>query len=120
MFALSTYKARGASSLQMTNYYKDRTESAIYGSRLLIFKRIDLKSDSWWFRATIDGHKGYVRRSCKTSNKEIALNYATQKYEELRFKKSNNQSLAELTFGEFFTAYMKRGIERQRWTARRI
>ena len=80
--------------MQMTNYYKDRTESAIYGSRLLIFKRIDLKSDSWWFRATIDGHKGYVRRSCKTSNKEIALNYATQKYEELRFKKSNNQSVA--------------------------
>ena len=103
----------------MSTYYRDKTESAVYGSRLLLYKRSDMNNDGWWFRAKVEGHKGYVRRSCKTTNKEIALTYATQKFEELRFKKSNNQSLAELTFEQFFTAYMKRGIERERWTPSR-
>jgi hypothetical protein len=82
----------------------------------VLYKRSEMDNDTWWFRAKVEGHKGYVRRSCRTSNAEIALAYATQKFEELRFKKSNNQSLKELTFEQYFTAYMKRGIERELWT----
>jgi integrase len=100
----------------MSEYYRDKIESAVYGSRLLLYKRSDTPNDTWWFRAKVEGHKGYVRRSCRTSNAEIALTYANQKFDELRYKKSNNQSLKELTFEQYFTAYMKRGIERELWT----
>ena len=54
----------------MCEYYRDKIESAVYGSRMLLYKRSDTPNDTWWFRAKVEGHKGYVRRSCRTSNAE--------------------------------------------------
>lgn len=92
----------------MSDYYKDQIQSAVYGSRLVLYKRSDTPNDIWWFRAKVDGHKGYIRRSTKHVNVELALIYATQKFEELRFKAQNQQSLSELNFEQYFQKFMEK------------
>ena len=66
----------------MTDYYADKIESHIYGSRLLVHKRRDV-GDSFWFRAKLEGKKGYIRRSCKTEDAAETMMIARSAYGNL-------------------------------------
>jgi len=78
----------------MTDYYADKIESHIYGSRLLVHKRRDV-GDSFWFRAKLEGKKGYIRRSCKTADADEAMRIAHQQYDELRLRHSGGLSITK-------------------------
>ena len=66
----------------MAGQYQDRQDSKIYGSRLIIHRRVDLDNDNFYFRAKVDGHTGYIRRSCQTSDVARAMMVAEEAYEE--------------------------------------
>ena len=105
----------------MTDYYADRIDSEVYGSRLLIFKRRDV-GDSYWFRAKIDGKNGYIRRSCKTANADEAMRIAHQQYDELRLRHVGGLSITKLTVEKFFEEWISRKRHnftesRARWKA---
>jgi hypothetical protein len=71
----------------MSGTYRDRHDSKIYGSRLIIFCRKDAPDDgSFTFRAKIEGHKGYIRRTLKETNTDKPLVLAEQEYENLRVR----------------------------------
>ena len=57
----------------MAGQYQDRQDSKIYGSRLIIHRRVDLDNDNFYFRAKVSGHTGYIRRSCALSAAENNL-----------------------------------------------
>jgi hypothetical protein len=42
----------------MSDYYRDKMVSAVYGSRLVLYKPSDTPNDTWWFKAKIGGHNG--------------------------------------------------------------
>ena len=57
----------------MAGQYQDRQDSKIYGSRLIIHRRVDLDNNNFYFRAKVSGHTGYIRRSCQTSDPARAM-----------------------------------------------
>jgi integrase len=91
----------------MTDYYADRIDSHIYGSRLLIYKRGDV-DDVFYFRAKLEGKKGYIRRSCKTADADEAMRIAHQQYDELRLRHSGGLSVTKLTVEKFFNDWILR------------
>ena len=92
----------------MSATYRDRHDSKIYGSRLIIFRRKDAPADgSFSFRAKIEGHKGYIRRTLKETNPEKALVLAEQEYENLRVRDKGGFSLKELSVDKFFDAWIQ-------------
>jgi integrase len=87
--------------------YRDRQDSGKYGSRLIIYRRADTPDDgAYTFRAKIDGTKGYVRRSLKTSNPAEAMLFAERDYEELRVRHLGGFSLKIITVDAFFEEWM--------------
>ena len=70
----------------MAGQYQDRQDSKIFGSRLIIHRRVDLDNDNFYFRAKVDGHTGYIRRSCQTLDGARAMVVAEDAYEELRVR----------------------------------
>lgn len=98
--------------------YVDRIESDIYGAAVLIHKRGDVNGDNWWMRLKIEGVKGYIRRSTKTANAALAMRAAEKEYEDLRLRKSNNQSLSRYTVREWFEIWFKQTVktaQRKTW-----
>ena len=89
----------------MSATYRDKHESNIYGSRLIIFRRKE--EGSFWFRAKIEGHKGYIRRTLKETNPDRALVLAEQAYENLRVRDKGGLSLMELSVDKFFDAWIQ-------------
>ena len=75
---------------------------------MIIFRRKDAPEDgSFSFRAKIEGHKGYIRRTLKETNPEKALVLAEQEYENLRVRDKGGFSLKELSVDKFFDAWMQ-------------
>ena len=92
----------------MSATYRDRQDSKIYGSRLIIFRRKGAPPDgSFSFRAKIDGHKGYIRRTLKETNPDKAMILAEQEYENLRVRDRGGFSLKELSVDKFFEGWMQ-------------
>lgn len=92
----------------MSQTYKDRHDSEIYGSRLVIFRRKDAPADGpFSFRAKIDGTKGYIRRTTKESNPHKAMMLAESAYEDLRVRHKGGFSLKELSVDKFFESWME-------------
>jgi hypothetical protein len=72
---------------------------------LIIFRRKDALADgAFSFRAKIDGHKGYIRRTLKETNPDKALVLAEQEYENLRVRDKGGFSLKELSVDKFLDA----------------
>ena len=75
---------------------------------MIIFRRKDAPADgAFSFRAKIDGHKGYIRRTLKETNPDKALVLAEQEYENLRVRDKGGFSLKELSVDKFFDAWMQ-------------
>jgi integrase len=92
----------------MSATYRDRHDSKIYGSRLIIFRRTNAPADgSFSFRAKIEGHKGYIRRTLKETNPDKAMVLAEQGYENLRVREKGGFSLTELCVDKFFYAWIQ-------------
>ena len=62
--------------------YLDKTEIEGFGGNLILYKRPDLDAVTWHYRAKIEGMKGYVRRSTKETNFELAKRKAEQEFIE--------------------------------------
>lgn len=75
------------------NSYIDKTPIAGFEEKLILYKRDDVATDNWYYRAKIDGVKDYIRRSTKTSNLDLAKAEAVKQYTELLGKKAANVSL---------------------------
>ena len=68
----------------MASTYRDRVDSSIYGSRLIIFRRSGAAEDgNFTYRAKINGVNGYIRRTIKEVEPTKAIVLAEQEYEEL-------------------------------------
>ena len=75
---------------------------------MIIFRRKDALADgAFSFRAKIDGHKGYIRRTLKETNPDKALVLAEQEYENLRVRDKGGFALKELSVDKFFDAWMQ-------------
>ena len=75
---------------------------------MIIFRRKDAPADgAFSFRAKIEGHKGYIRRTLKETNPDKALVLAEQEYENLRVRDKGGFSLKELSVDKFFDAWMQ-------------
>ena len=75
---------------------------------MIIFRRKDAPDGgSFSFRAKIEGHKGYIRRTLKETNPDKALVLAEQEYENLRVKHKGGFSLKELSVDKFFDAWIQ-------------
>jgi hypothetical protein len=61
------------STCVMPETCKGRQESPLNGNKLIIFRRNDLDSDRFFFRAKIEGIAGYIRQSSGTSNASEAM-----------------------------------------------
>jgi hypothetical protein len=82
----------------MAGQYQDRQDSKIYGSRLIIHRRVDLGNDNFYFRAKVSGHTGYIRRSCQTDDPARAMLLAEQAYEELLVRAKGGFALKSSCF----------------------
>jgi hypothetical protein len=89
----------------MSETYRDRHDSKIYGSRLIIFCRTE--GGAFTYRAKIEGHKGYIRRTLKETNPDRALVLAEQEYENLRIRDKGGFSLKELSVDKFFNEWIQ-------------
>jgi hypothetical protein len=49
----------------MAGQYQDRQDSKLYGSRLIIHRRVDLDNDNFYFRAKVDGHTATSEEAVK-------------------------------------------------------
>ena len=62
--------------VENTNQYLEKTEIEGFGGNLFLYKRLENANadskDIWHYRAKIVGMKGYVRRSTKETNFELA------------------------------------------------
>ena len=67
----------------MAAQYQDRQARKLYGSRLIIHRRVDLDNNNFYFRAKVAGHNGYIRRSCQTADAARAMLIAERAYEDL-------------------------------------
>ncbi len=81
-----------------SNFYSD-TYSYREG-RILIYKRPN--SNNFQCRLRIEGIRGYIIQSCKTSNLGNAVKFAEDTYDNLRFKKLNNLPLKSKTFTQIY------------------
>ena len=88
--------------------YRDRQDSKIYGSRLIIYRRKDILNDIFTFRAKVAGVGGYIRRSCGTNNAARAMVVAESAYEDLLVRHKGGFSLTELTVDKFFHDWIER------------
>ena len=92
----------------MSVTYRDRQDSEIYGSRLIIFRRKGAPPNGpFSFRAKIDGHKGYIRRTLKETNASKAMVLAEQEYENLRIRDKGGLSLKEISVDKFFYSWIQ-------------
>lgn len=80
--------------------YKDATSIDGFGSELILFKRKDLQSDVWWYRANIPGVRGYIRRSTKETELVIAKRVASTAYHNLLGQKSAGLKLGKKKVSE--------------------
>lgn len=86
------------------NFY---TETYTYREgRILLYKRPNSKN--FQCRLRVEGIKGYIVKSCDTSNQGKALKFAEDLYDNLRFKKLNNLPLKTKTFKQIFDEWFKR------------
>ena len=86
------------------NFY---TETYTYrDERILLYKRPHSKN--FQCRLRVEGIKGYIIKSCKTSNQGKALKFAEDLYDNLRFKKLNNLPLQTKTFKQIFEEWFKK------------
>ncbi len=92
----------------MPEAYKDRQKSPLHGSRLIIFRRNDLDSDRFFFRAKVEGIAGYIRRSCGTSDASEVILKAQAAYVDLLVKHKGGFSLTEVTVDKFFHDWLDR------------
>ena len=61
--------------------YVDRVDMPIMGTgSLMLYKRPELDADIWHYRAKIEGKKGYIRRSTKETNLELAKRVADDEF----------------------------------------
>lgn len=88
--------------------YRDRQDSKIFGSRLIIFRRKGVESGYFSFRAKISGVAGYIRKSCGTSDAAQAMVFAEGAYEDLLVRHKGGFSLRELTVDKFFNDWLER------------
>jgi len=88
--------------------YRDRQDSKIFGSRLIIFRRKGVESGYFSFRAKISGVAGYFRKSCGTSDAAQAMVFAEGAYEDLLVRHKGGFSLRELTVDKFFNDWLER------------
>ena len=88
--------------------YPDRQDSKIYGSRLIIHRRPEYKTDFFYFRAKVPGVNGYIRRSCGTDDAARAMLFAESAYEDLLVRHKGGFSLNELTVDKFFYDWIER------------
>ena len=58
--------------VEVSTKYLDKTETEGFEGNLVPYKRPDLDSVIWRYRAKLEGMKGYVRRSTKETNFELA------------------------------------------------
>ena len=63
----------------MPETYVDRYDVPATNNQLVLYKRSDLDSDAWWFRAKIDGRKGYIGRSTREHERVLAERLAIEK-----------------------------------------
>ncbi len=70
--------------------YLEKAEIEGFGGNLILYKRPDLDAVTWHYRAKIEGMKGYVRRSTKETNFELAKRKAEQEFIENTGKFKNN------------------------------
>ena len=88
--------------------YKDATEIPGFGSELILYKRADLTSDAWWYRARIRGRRGYIRRSTRETDVVLAMSHAKQSYFQLMGLQDQGLELGKRKVSElakrFFTA----------------
>ncbi len=78
----------------MSNY-KDATPVEGFGTELILFKRADLASAFWWFRANIPGNRGYVRRSTKETEVILAKRVAATSFHQLMGQQSAGLKLGK-------------------------
>jgi integrase len=91
----------------MAGQYQDRQDSSIYGSRLIIHRRVDLDNNNFYFRAKVSGHTGYIRRSCQTDDPARAMLLAEQAYEELLVRAKGGFALKAVTVDAFFEGWIE-------------
>ena len=77
----------------MPETYVDRYDVPATNNQLVLYKRSDLDSDAWWFRAKIEGRKGYIRRSTRETERVLAERVATDEWLNLRQKHGAGLSL---------------------------
>lgn len=80
--------------------YKDATEIAGFGTELILYKRADLTSDAWWFRARIDGRRGYIRRSTKQQDLTLAAAAAKKAFYDLMGRQGQGLELGKRKVSE--------------------
>ena len=95
----------------MAGQYQDRQDSKLYGSWLIIHRRVDLDNDNFYFRAKVSGHTGYIRRSCQTPDAARAMLLAEQAYEELLVRAKGGFALKTVTVDAFFEGWINERSE---------
>lgn len=80
--------------------YKDATEIAGFGTELILYKRADLTSDAWWFRARIYGRRGYIRRSTKEQDLILATAAAKRAFYDLMGRQGQGLELGKRKVSE--------------------
>ena len=60
--------------------YLEATYIEGYDNKLMLHKRADLYAKTWHYRAKIEGKKGYIRRSTKETNLELAKRLAFDEF----------------------------------------
>lgn len=82
------------------SFYSDETD--ILGGRGKLYRRNGVKKPIWQCRLNIRGKKGYVVRSCGTTDYEDALVYARNLYEDLSFRVRQKLPLQRRSFALFW------------------
>ncbi|ARJ64392.1 hypothetical protein WV31_01125 [Magnetospirillum sp. ME-1] len=82
------------------SFYSD--EKDILGGRGKLYRRGGVKKPIWQCRLNIRGYKGYVVRSCGTTDYEDALIFARDLYDDLSFRVRQKLPLQRRTFRTFW------------------
>ena len=85
--------------------YKAATEIVGFGTELILYKRADLTSEAWWFRARVKGRRGYIRRSTKEIDIVLAMSVAKQSYFQLMGRQDQGLELGKRKVGELVKRY---------------
>ena len=84
----------------MDGDFYTETYSGDVDKRIFLYKRPN--SNNFQCRLRVEGIKGYIIKSCKTSDLGRALKYATETYDNLRFRKLNNLPIDTKTFRQIY------------------